>query len=58
MLLRFFIFIFIFLLSFIICFLNLTVYVVVGNLFLSLVFIFLEEFCLQNLFSCIIKDSY
>ena len=51
-------FYFYFLLCFLICFMNLTVYVVVGNLFLFLVFILLEEFCLQNLFSCIIKDSY
>ena len=40
----FFIFILFFLLCFIICFMNLTVYVVVGNLFLFLVFIFWKNF--------------
>ena len=47
MLLRFFlffIFLFLFLLCFIMCFMNLTVYVVVSNLFLFLVFIFWKNF--------------
>ena len=38
------VFYFIFLLCFIICFMNLTVYVVVGDLFLFLVFIFWKNF--------------